>query len=154
MKRFISGLLVVVMLLAGIAALADDDIVTFDANLTKALDYSQSKWMGTGTNRALFTWLALLDYTMAVSDAEVDWSWGTFVAQKDSFVSLFMHLTDGKSVVVNFDPNSGYAGYFYMDFSDATTMEAVIKAGTDAYYENSLDDLSEVGEMLQGILNS
>lgn len=149
MKKVLSLILALCMLLACCALAEFDDGTVYEPALANSIDVSADEWFSTGENRALLTVLLGLEITSA------DGSYGLSDFVGDSYVglnddTLFVVMCgDAKDLIMVYQPSIGTAIYNFTDASGSANVDAALaETCADGHYLNSVDELIAVSEQI------
>lgn len=162
MKRIMAFLLALVLLM-GTAAVAEDlQEIEFKPTLTDALDKAAAEWASTSTNRALLTWLLLIDITMENkidSDTLASFVSNTsYVGREGAFLIVVGRLDD-EGLIIYYAPLLNSAYYMEVEGVTSDSMVDMIVNSTitancsDGVYKNDVSDLISVGSQLTEIFS-
>ena len=162
MKKVMAFLLALVLLM-GTAAVAEDvQEIEFKPTLTDALDKTAAEWASTSTNRALLTWLLLIDITLENkidSDTLATFVSNTsYVGREGAFLIVVGRLDD-EGLIIYYAPLLNSAYYLEVEGVTSDSMVDMIANGTitancsDGVYKNDVSDLISVGSQLTEIFS-
>ena len=157
MRRLFCLFMVVLMVVSASAAFAaDDETKEFDSTLVKLMEYSPSKWVATEENRAYFTILAMVEYSLHVDSNSSD-SFNlvlndSYVLQDKLSVDLIIQGNDQQWLLLAFNTVTGKFSYVLVDGPVTTTaMKTVLDGYGSTYYKNeaytlytALQDLKDI----------
>lgn len=154
MKRMISIVLIAIVLCFSVCY-ADGEF-TFEPTLTESFEYSATQWFDSSLNRAMLTWLLLLDYGLAVNDSSknIDFAHDTYVAKDDTMLGVAGRCQNGKSILILYAPSGNFAMAQEFDGASNTVTEAALeKTFGSNYHMNSYSDMNTVAEIIGDALN-
>ena len=159
MKKVLSLILALCMLLACCALAESDDGIVYEPSLANAVGVSADEWFSTSENRALLTVLRLLDCDELLVEGDLLDTTGavvdtTYVGRGDSVLVAYYHAVDG-DLIIMYNPETGIADYMVLDSYDEAKAEFFMESFCpDGYYENNISDVMTVGDELMEILES
>lgn len=158
MRRFLCIVLVFILVIISTAAFAaDDDWVDFEPILVNGMDNSSSTWMSSSYNRALLTWLLVLDlYVSGYQIDDIVLTDVSYVGRAKEAIDLTIAagLKNGKCLIIVYNPVLKNASWTEGISNNASYIEHLLNKVTDNCYKNSLGDLMEVAETISGIIGS
>lgn len=152
-KLKVFSLLVVLILTFSAAAFAeDDDVATFECELTNALEMSDAtEAMESTETCAMVTVCMALD--LALKDiAMPSLSSSTYIGVSDGTLCFYFH-SDEQDIIVAYIPEIGEASYMLMDsVSDDAVELAFDELCPDGYVKNDVETLYNILDALQSLL--
>lgn len=159
MKKLVALFLTLIMLFTCcIPALAEDDsdVEHFTTTLMQYMEYTASDYSSSGINRALFTWLAMLELSTHTDIATIDCTKDSYVgydAEGDYVIALYYN---GTEYIYTMFFTAVPSELFYWSsegMTDASVAKFVIENLVSTSYTNSIDDLLSVAEIVDNVLN-
>ncbi len=162
MKRLMLVFLTVLILASTLvipANAADVTTETYDCTLLKAMGYDAKKWTSSADNRAMFTILAVLEYTVASgTDISSQWSIAnvSFVLRIGLEVGTLLRMNDGSWMMIYYNPTQNPDHFKVGRIPNNASTSAVrsyLQESCDYYWENDAVDLYNAVSLLQSLIN-
>ena len=153
MKKVLSLILALCMLLACCALAESDDGIVYEPSLANAVGVSADEWFSTGENRALLTVLLGLEITSADGNYGLsDFVGDSYVGLNDDTLFVVM-CGETKDLIMVYQPSIGTAIYNFTDASGSANVDAALaESCADGHYVNDVDDLISVSESILGMM--
>ena len=169
MKKLICVFLALLMMFSAFGALAEADVMPFEATLCEVMDLSADEWMQTEYSRAMLTVLLILDLGNSdlLTQAEMEAITSTlansngfnYIGAVDEFIVVIIY--DGNCLhMLLFIPGTNVANYTLLDaepgsksFSELL-VQSFLDDNVTTYYKNSPDSIAEAASTLAEIMNS
>ncbi|MBQ8653746.1 MAG: hypothetical protein IJ507_02320 [Clostridia bacterium] len=152
MKKISALLLALVLLFSCSLALAENSFKPFQPIILADMDLTPSDYFSTSTYRALYTLLAAVEIDVEYDQYGLDVSQPSYVGLDENNVITLYY--DGTryicAVYMGADPSN-----LYMMATELNTSAGAKAAMTEmagSYYENDIDDLAAVAEIVAGAL--
>lgn len=157
MRKLIGIILIMLFALSFIASHGEStDLVPFEPNVTKTLQYTANDIMSSGFLRASVTVFLTLDLISAVNDESItpDLGRSTFIGKGGNLIYMYAHTLDDTSICIGYLPSEEYAVYTTIgaSLSDSFVEITMSQQCTDGYYENDSEDIATVIEEVNRIM--
>ena len=149
MKKYIAWVLVFALCLVGfvngVAAYAEDENNMFTPTLADLAEQTSKDFLATSRNRALLTVLLSIDLSMVVDDLDAgcftyDSYVGTWESDVGDILCVFLMNGNQTGYYIFYTPGVGLAQYNRLEL-DNESLEIMVKAVCDNYYQNDPEDV-------------